>query len=342
MAGKKNDKTEGVTTEVSVQRLAESVGVVFTFNGSVMVGKCPFHDDDGSSLVIDPKANTWHCDTCKASGSVVEFVMKSEGVSRRHAMELLAQGLPLHGNTAPGKVKGSSIKKLPAPVQLDADDQKLLRDVVDYYNETLKQSPEGLAYLESRGLRSGEAIDHFKLGYANRTLGYRLPDKNRRLGQELRGRLTKLGIYRESGHEHLSGSLVIPVFDQTGNVLQLYGRKVTPRLRPGTPLHLYLPGEMRGVWNIGSLVVSKTIILAPSLIDALSFWCAGHMNVTSLLGGTLHEDLIAALRAAGTKTVLLALRRDAEGDKLADAIAGALVLCRSEEHTSELQSPLHL
>jgi DNA primase len=327
MAGKKNDKTEGVTTEVSVQRLAESVGVVFTFNGSVMVGKCPFHDDAGTAFTIDPKANTWRCDVCAAGGSVVEFVMKSEGVSRRHALELLAQGLPLQGNAAPGKVKGSSIKKLPAPVQLDADDQKLLRDVVDYYNETLKQSPEGLAYLESRGLRSGEAIDHFKLGYANRTLGYRLPDKNRRLGQELRGRLTKLGIYRESGHEHMSGSLVIPVFDQTGNVLQLYGRKVTPRLRPGTPLHLYLPGEMRGVWNIESLVVSKTIILAPSLIDALSFWCAGHMNVTSLLGGTLHEDLIAALRAAGTKTVLLAFRRDAEGDKLADAIAGALVLC---------------
>ncbi|HJW74111.1 MAG TPA: CHC2 zinc finger domain-containing protein [Thermoleophilia bacterium] len=252
------------TVARAVQRLAESTGVVVTVNGSVMVGVCPFHNDDGTAFTIGPKANTWRCDPCKAGGSVVEFVMKSEGVSRRHALELLAQGLPLQGNAAPGKVKGSSIKKLPAPVQLVADDQKLLRDVVDYYNETLKQSPEGLAYLESRGLRSGEVIDHFKLGYANRTMGYRLPDKNRRLGKELRGRLTKLGIYRESGHEHLSGSLVIPVFDQTGNVLQLYGRKVTPRFRPGTPLHLYLPGEMRGVWNIESLVVSKTIILAPT------------------------------------------------------------------------------
>jgi hypothetical protein len=49
------------------------------------------------------------------------------------------------------------------------------------------------------------AFDHatlgqFQLGFANRTLGYRLPDKNRREGAELRGRWQKLRIIRESGH----------------------------------------------------------------------------------------------------------------------------------------------
>ena len=29
----------------------------------------------------------------------------------------------------------------------------------------------------------------------------------------------------------------------------MYGRKITPNLREGTPLHLYLPGPHRGVWN---------------------------------------------------------------------------------------------
>ena len=123
--------------------------------------------------------------------------------------------------------------------------------MVDYYHETLKQSPEALAYLEKRGLGTREAIERFKLGFANRTLGYRLPAKNREAGAELRGRLQKLGILRESGHEHFNGSLVIPIFDeQRARCSRMYGRKITPNLRAGTPLHLYLPGPHRGVFNV--------------------------------------------------------------------------------------------
>lgn len=92
----------------------------------------------------------------------------------------------------------------------DAGDGEVLLEAVNFYHEALKQSPEALQYLERRGLKSSEMVEHFKLGFANRTLGYRLPNKNRQEGAELRGRLQKLGILRESGHEHFNGSLVIP------------------------------------------------------------------------------------------------------------------------------------
>ena len=127
-------------------------------------------------------------------------------------------------------------------------------------------------------------IDHFKLGFANRTLGLRLPDKNRKAGAEIRTRLEKLGVIRESGHEHFNGSLVIPVIDAHGQVTEVYGRKITDNLRPGTPLHLYLPGPHRGVWNIAALAASKEIILCESLVDALTFWCAGYRHVTTSYG----------------------------------------------------------
>jgi hypothetical protein len=42
------------------------------------------------------------------------------------------------------------------PVDRDADDTKLLSQVIDFYHETLKQSPEALAYLKKRGLESQE------------------------------------------------------------------------------------------------------------------------------------------------------------------------------------------
>ena len=60
----------------------------------------------------------------------------------------------------------------------------VLGQVIDYYHATLKQSPEALAYLQKRGLHHPDVIDHFKLGFANRTLGLRLPDKNRKAGAE--------------------------------------------------------------------------------------------------------------------------------------------------------------
>jgi DNA primase len=49
--------------------------------------------------------------------------------------------------------------------------------------------------------------------------------------------LQALGIIRESGHKHLNGSLVVPVFDAGGAVVGMYGRKITEYLREGTPLH---------------------------------------------------------------------------------------------------------
>ena len=81
-----------------------------------------------------------------------------------------------------------------------------------------------------------------ELGFANRTLGLRLPANNRDAGAKLRGRLQHLGVLRESGHEHLSGSLVVPIHNEAGAVVGMYGRKVTKGLRAGTAEHLYLPG----------------------------------------------------------------------------------------------------
>ena len=77
---------------------------------------------------------------------------------------------------------------------------------------------------------------------------------------------------------------MIPIFNLNGEVVQMYGRKITPNLREGTPDHLYLPGPLRGVWNEQALIASKEIILCEALIDALTFWCAGYRNVTTIYG----------------------------------------------------------
>jgi DNA primase len=153
--------------------------------------------------------------------------MKVRGVSFRHAVELLRTDLSIaatvsNAASTAAPAKHSTVRALPAPVSLDADDQRLLGQVLDYYHATLKNSPEALAYLKTRGIDSAAAIDSFRLGYANRTLGLRLPSKTRRQGEAIRARLEKLGIYRASGHEHFNGSLIVPVFDGSGHVVEVY------------------------------------------------------------------------------------------------------------------------
>ena len=258
MARIPEQEVERLKKEISVQRLAEAQGVKLTRHGADLVGKCPFHDDRNPSLVITLAKNLWHClGACNMGGTAIDWVMKAQGVSFRHAVELLKEDHFSLAAAPVQPVKKSTVPKLPPPVEREADDRALLLQVVDYYNESLKQSPEALKYLESRGLQSSEMIDRVRLGFANRTLGYRLPAKNRAAGAEMRGRLQTLGIYRESGHEHFNGSIVIPVFNASGEVVGVYGRKITPNLREGTPDHLYLPGAHRGVWNEEALSASK-------------------------------------------------------------------------------------
>lgn len=315
---------ERLKAEVSLVRLARASGVTLVKRGKDYVGHCPFHDDKTPSFVVSGEKNLWNClGACGEGGDVIAFVQKAEGVSFRHAVELIRDGYAPEDGAKP--VKRSTTQKLDA-FQTSGDDQKLLAHVVDFYHRALKESPEGLAYLKKRGLAHPELIETFRLGLADRTLGYRLPARNRQAGAQIRGRLQKVGVYRSSGHEHLAGSLVVPILDhESGRVRQLYGRKLLDNLRKGTPTHLYLPGPMAGVWNGDALARSDEIILCESLIDAMTFWCAGYRNVTTAYGTNgFSPDLMAAFRAHKTKRVLIAYDRDEAGDSAAAKLAEML------------------
>jgi DNA primase len=131
---------------------------------------------------------------------------------------------------------------------------------------------------------------------------------------------------RSSGHEHFTGSLVIPVIDPQGRITEVYGRKINHQLRKGTPLHLYLPGPHQGVWNEAALQASKEIILCESLIDALSFWCAGFRNVTASYGiEGFTPDHWKAFKAHHTERVLIAYDRDAAGEAASEKLSKQLM-----------------
>ena len=254
--------------------------------------------------------------------------MRAQGVSFRRALEILPRDLlPTSPASAGPPPKKATTRTLPPLIARSTDDKRLLEIVVAHYHETLKQSPEAQQYLVKRGLQSAEMVKQFRLGFANRTLGYHLTASNRLAGEEQRGRLKQLGILRQdSGHEHFRGSLVIPIMNLDGDVVQMYGRKITANLREGTPDHLYLPGPHRGVWNEVALTVSKEIILCEALIDALTFWCAGFRHVTTSYGvNGFTEEIKAAFQKHGTKKIYIAYDRDQAGEKAAQEHAAELL-----------------
>ncbi len=326
MARIPDDQLDQLKHEISIQRLVEAQGIPLKPHGQDLIGRCPFHDDHTPSLVISPKNNLWHClGACQTGGSVIDWVMKVEGISFRHAAELLQTDYQ-PSLAAKSGVKRCTIPKLPTTLVTQAENAQVLQQVVTYYHQMLKDSPEALAYLTHRGLTNAEMIDAFQLGFANRTLGYRLPAKTRKEGAAQRGQLQRLGLIRPSGHEHFTGSMVMPIFDEQGHVCEMYGRKINDHLRPGTPLHLYLPGPHQGVWNLVGLQPSKEVILCESLIDALTFWCAGYRNVTASYGiEGFTTDHLAAFQTAGIERILIAYDRDAAGDAAAEKLASKLL-----------------
>jgi DNA primase len=316
------EELDRLKCEVSLVALVEAKGVVLRKHGGDLVGKCLFHDDNGPSFVVSPVKNLWRCHgACQVGGSVVDFVMRAEGVSFRHAVELLRHGVPVSEGRV---VRVSSVPRLPSPLDHGVEDRVLLSQVVGFYADALRESADALAFLERRKINDVEAVAMFRLGFADRTLGYRLPDANRKAGAEVRGRLQRLGVIRPSGHELFRGSLVVPVFDASGDVAEMYGRKVNDNLREGTAKHLYLPGGHRGVWN--HQAVGHEVIVTESLIDALTFWCAGFRNVTAAYGVEgFTANHWALFEAANVKRVLLAFDADVAGDKAAVKLCALMV-----------------
>ncbi|WP_262947434.1 CHC2 zinc finger domain-containing protein [Xenorhabdus indica] len=307
-------------TAVSLVAVIEQQGRQLFKRGKDMVVLCPFHEEKTPSMVITPSKNLYHCFGCSAGGSVLDWVMKTEGLSLRHAVERLRAVLGVN----------PSVEPLVQPAELVSDaigQQGLLWRVIGFYHHTLLNAPEAQAYLAKRRLNHPELVTQFKLGFANRTLAYRLPgSKYTKDGSDVRQRLQAAGVMRKSGHEHFVGSLVVPVISPEGQIQEVYGRKITDRLRPGTPLHLYLPGAHGGVWNETALGTSKTLILCESLIDAMSFWVTGQRNVTAAYGvNGVTADHWRAFEHYGIKQVLIAFDNDSAGNEAAVKLASALV-----------------
>jgi DNA primase catalytic core len=318
-----DDEIDRIKRETDLAAVIRSRGVELKPAGHDLVGLCPFHEDHDPSMRVTPGKGLWRCMSCGATGNVIQFVQRFDGVSFRHAFELLKSGKlsALSGPASGSPLKKSTVPRLDSPLSVDAAasasspqaDQAALRQVLDYYHARLKENPAALGYLQKRGIANEDAIATFKLGFVDRTLGLRLPNNQRKEGAAIRERLTRLGLLRDTGHEHLRGRVVFPVIAENGEIGTVYGRAIDEKGKHDR--HLFLPGPQRGIWNPAALR-SPEVIITEGIIDALTWWCAGFKYVTTGYSAkALPEELLDALIAAKVQRVFLSFDRDEAGDK---------------------------
>jgi len=313
--------------EFPLTRLCEHYGLALQPHGKDLAACCPFHEDRTPSFIVTPEKNLWNCLAGCGGGSVIDLVMRMEKIAFRRAVERL---LEMEGKTpAVASVKTKSGKQYASLVGdgEELTDAQLLLRVADFYHQTFLNQPQAMQYLQKRGCFHPEAVKQFKLGYANRTLAYRLPPEALAAGKVLRERLQRLGILRESGHEHLTGCVVFPVFTPAhdGPIIgEIYGRRLVKPVRNASE-HLYLPGKHSGVWNAAGLHGKREWLLCEAAMDALSLYVHGYEGVTWSYGVRgFTPDHWALLQACRPDRLTICYDNDEAGNTAANELAHQL------------------
>jgi hypothetical protein len=255
-----------VGDEARLVELVEAFGVRLSPDEAGFVGNCPRRDD---RLVVE--GDRWSC-SC-GSGGLVELVACFGGFSMTHATELVRSGWQPDGT--PGLVTKSTVRALAVLCDPDADDEAVIDAVLAHYQGERRASEQAKNWLAERGVDDALA-DELRIGFANRTLGYRLPEANRKDGAKLRDQLMRLGIYRSSGHEHFRGCMVVPVLSADGRVFQLCGI----RLASASSECQWAAGLPGGMLN-EAVAANAEVIVVASVDEALTVIGVGHRAVVA-------------------------------------------------------------
>ncbi len=283
--------------------------VKLTKKGHEHTGLCPFHNEKTPSFTLNEEKGFYHCFGCQANGSVIDFVMETEGLGFREAVENLAAvaGLEVPQDSPEARDRERKRQTLVEVMEAAA-----------VYFERMLRMPDGRAamdYVRSRGL-DGATAETFRLGFApasrsglkSALLREGITDEQMVSG----GLLIRPDEDRGRGmetYDRFRGRLMFPIQDRRGRIIAFGGRILgdgEPKYlnSPETPLfhkghELYaLNHAMRAARKAGTIIVTE------GYMDVIALYQAGFEHSVAPLGTALTEDQLRLMWKSVPEPVL--------------------------------------
>jgi DNA primase len=284
-------------------------------------GLCPFHDERSGSFHVRPEAKHYHCFGCQESGDPFSFVMQTEGLDFKGAMEALADRFGVQLETE-DEDPGAAARR-----QRRERLHSLLDRVTTYYARYLWEAGEAQdarAYLLGRGLTE-ETLKEFRVGYAPSAWD-RVLLASRRAGYSDE-ELLATGLAQRSQsrpgsiYDRFRGRVMFPAADARGRVHGFGARRMREEPdRPGAKYlntsdgELYHKREVLFGIDLARAPAAKAarMILVEGYTDVLALHQAGIRNTVGIMGTSLTEEQIGELERV-VKILELCLDADPAG-----------------------------
>ncbi len=289
-------------------------------SGKDYSGLCPFHGEKTPSFHVSRDKQLFHCFGCGASGNLVQFVMRIEGLDFVEALKLLADraGIILpEDNGIADDIIHEKKQRIYAMNKFAAR---------YFYNNLVKTEVglPALKYFKDREI-TPKTVTGYGLGFAkdSRT---ELCDCLKKEGfTELEILEGGLAIEREGKLvDKFRNRVIFPIIDLRGQVIGFGGRIMgNAKEVNGYKLPKYLNSPETLVFNKGrnlfSLNFAKkssadSVILVEGYMDVISVFQAGVTNIAATLGTAVTADQ-AKLLLRYFNEILLCYDSDEAGEK---------------------------
>jgi DNA primase len=286
-------------------------------------GLCPFHQERTSSFHVRPDEKHYHCFGCQASGDPFDFVIETEGLDFKGALESLANRFGVQLQTEAEDPAAASRRERRDRLQ------SLLARAAGYYARYLTESAEAATareYLRSRGFTQ-ETLDAFRVGYApsawDRIL---LASRNAGFSDE---ELLAVGLVQRSKtnqgrvYDRFRERIMFPAADARGRVLGFGARAMRenqlPKYLNTSDGELYHKRSVLFGIDLARPPAAKAarMVLVEGYTDVLALHQAGLTNAVAIMGTSLTEEQVSELeRVVGSDGVLeLCLDADRAGQE---------------------------
>ncbi len=298
--------------------IEEVVGRVVTLKraGGNLVGRCPFHSERTPSFTVFPATSSYYCFGCGAGGDVVTFIMQTENVEYREAVELLAKRAGI-------QVEETVDRRSPSEPTVKRDRMlELNREAARFFYKSLL-SPEGAharAYLEKRQF-SSTTIKRFGLGYAPNSPYGKAPLCEHLMSKGFTPfeiRTAFLGGENKNGrlYDMFRNRLMFPVFDVNGEVVAFSGRRLNEdderKYINTSDTPVFKKSKILFGLNFAKNSEEGKLILCEGAPDAIAMHQAGFDNAIATLGTAITPEH-ARVIARYCRTVYLAYDIDKAG-----------------------------